>query len=122
MAVALVVVVGGIGGAKGQNSTTSRASLDARDALLAALGTATLECLGTVSPASYSTTSGALARTFDACPAGGPSALARIEALLGVQFSEPGRTDLLADYYVGRWNVYTESFPFDQRCARRGRS
>ena len=42
------------------------ASLDPREALLAALGTATLDCLGTVGPTLYETSTGILARTFRA--------------------------------------------------------
>ena len=46
---------------------------DTRDILLAALGSETLRCLGTVGPAQYSTASGVLARTFDACTGGDPA-------------------------------------------------
>ena len=80
--------------------------------LLAALGTATIECLGTVGPSSFSTATGALARTFDACQTRDARSLARIDALLGVQFSAQGRADDLAGYYVATWNAFTESFPY----------
>jgi hypothetical protein len=86
---------------------------DSRDLLLAALGSATVECLGTAGPESYSTAGGVLARTFRSCPVD-PASLPRIDALLGVQFSEQGRADDLAGHYVATWNAFTESFPREQ--------
>ena len=37
--------------------------------------------------------------------------LARVDALLGVQFSAEGRVDHLANHYVATWNAFTASFP-----------
>lgn len=76
---------------------------DAADALLAALGDATLTCLGTVSPFAYVIADGFLVRAFDACTRRDDAALEQIDALLGVQHSEFGREDGLADLYVARW-------------------
>lgn len=84
---------------------------DSRDLLLAALGTATIECLGTVGPSSFSTASGVLARTFDACQSRTSQSLVQIDALLAVQFSAQGRADDLAGHYVNTWNAFTKSFP-----------
>lgn len=84
---------------------------DSRDLLLAALGVATIECLGTVGPTTFTTASGVLARTFRACRSGDPEALQRVDDLLGVQFSAEGRTDDLSGHFVATWNAFTESFP-----------
>lgn len=78
--------------------------------LLAALGTATIDCLGTVGPDRFETSTGYLARTFRSCPGDG-EALARIDALLGVQHSEQGHADDLAGYYVSTWNTFVQRFP-----------
>ena len=78
--------------------------------LLAALGTATLDCLGTVGPNSFETSTGYLKRTFMSCPVDG-EALARIDALLGVQHSDQGYLDDLAGYYVSTWNTFIRRFP-----------
>ena len=88
-----------------------RPRLDSRDLLLAALGTETAECLGTVGPTNYTTATGVLARTFDACVSGDPMALARIDALLAVPFSAQGRADGLSEHYVSTWNAFTQWFP-----------
>ena len=85
-------------------------SPDSRALLLSALGTATIECLGTVGPDTFSTSTGFLERTFRSCPVDG-EALTRIDALLGVQHSEQGRVDDLGGYYTGTWNAFVESFP-----------
>lgn len=84
---------------------------DSRDALLSALGSATLDCLGTVDPGSYSTKTGALTRTFDKCPTGSQTALGQIDALLGVQNSKQGQADKLASHYVNTWGKYVKGFP-----------
>ena len=86
--------------------------VDSRDALLAALGAATLECQGTVGPASYDTRTGVLARTFTACLSRDGAALAQIDALLGVQLSAQGQRDNLAAHFVTRWNAFVASFPY----------
>jgi hypothetical protein len=91
-----------------------RRPVDGRDALLAALGSLTIECLGTFAPSSYSTESGILARTFRACRAPQTQALSRIDALLGLQTSPQGRLDGLAAHYTARWNAFVESFPYDR--------
>ncbi len=51
---------------------------DAADALPAALGDATLACLGTAGPGSYTVADGTLARTFDSCTTRDTEALERI--------------------------------------------
>jgi hypothetical protein len=76
------------------------------------LGTATLECLGTLGPSQYATETGVLARTFDSCPSGDRTALAEIDSLLGVQLSEAGRADDLAAYYVDTWDAFVAAFPW----------
>jgi hypothetical protein len=86
---------------------------DSRDLLLAALGTATIECLGTVGPDSFDASSGHLSRTFTSCPAD-PDALARIDALLGVQHSVEGQTDDLSGHYRRTWTRFVRSFPHDR--------
>jgi hypothetical protein len=86
-------------------------TLDGRDALLAALGRATLDCVGTVGPSTYETRSGALERTFTACVSGDRTLLQRVDALLAVQSSRTGRGDDIAGHYVARWNAFTDSFP-----------
>jgi hypothetical protein len=95
------------GVALGQDGTT----LDARDALLAALGRATLDCVATVEPSIYETRSGALERTFTACVSEDRTLLQRVDALLAVQFSKRGRVDDIAGHYVARWKAFTDSFP-----------
>jgi hypothetical protein len=88
--------------------------VDGRDSLLAALGSLTIECLGTVGPSNYSAESGILNRTFDACRAGDSEVLAHIDALLAVQTAPQGRADGLAAHYTLRWNAFVASFPFDR--------
>ena len=87
---------------------------DSRDLLFAALGVATIECLGTVGPTSYFTGFGVLARTFETCQSNDPKLLQRVDELLGVQLSAQGRADDLAGLYVAAWNAFTESFPSDR--------
>jgi hypothetical protein len=87
-------------------------ALDSRDALLAALGRATLDCVDTVGPSTFTTRSGALERTFTGCKSGGRTFLERVDALLAVQFSTRGRGDDIAGHYVARWNAFTNSFPY----------
>jgi hypothetical protein len=88
--------------------------VDGRDSLLAALGSLTIECLGTVGPSNYSADSGILTRTFDACRAGDSDVLAHIDALLAVQTAPQGRADGLTAHYTLRWNAFVASFPFDR--------
>jgi hypothetical protein len=95
--------------AAGQGRDRSQPAPDAHD-LLAALGTATIECLGTVGPDSFDTSSGVLVRTFSSCPAN-REALARVDALLGVQHSVQGQIDDLADHFVRTWDAFVRSFP-----------
>lgn len=83
---------------------------DARETLLESLGQATLDCLGTLGPSLYETSGGVLARTFRTCTTGDARALARIDALLGVQNSLEGQRDGLGDFYVARWATSAESF------------
>lgn len=98
-------------GIGGPASSQDAPRVDGRDTLLAALGKATLDCLGTVEPSTYQTTSGFLARAFAACRSGDRAALQRIDALLAVQRSKQGRADGLAEHYVSRWNAFLKSFP-----------
>jgi hypothetical protein len=95
----------------GQHRSSPANGIDSRDTLLAALGKATLDCLGTVGPSIYETSSGQLRRTFAACASRDRRLLQRIDALLAVQSSSPGRADDLAGHYVSRWNAFVESFP-----------
>ena len=114
LATTLTVTMATISGGQEGRSATS----DGRDALLAALGSLTIECLGTLGPSSYTTQSGVLARTFRACRSPESQALSNIDALLGVQMSPRGRVDDLAAHYTARWNAFLESFPYDriQQC------
>jgi hypothetical protein len=102
----------GLGGGTAGQTAVAATRIDGRDTVLAALGKATLDCLGTVDPSSYETSSGALARTFSSCRYGGRAALRKVDALLAVQFSKPARVDHLAEHYVSRWNAFVESFPY----------
>lgn len=117
LAAVLVLTVGmtapSAGQAPGQNG-----GFDARDSLFAALGTATLECLGTVGPSLYTTAGGFLARTFRTCTTGNERALQRIDSILGVQLSREGAQDGLAEYFVTKWDAFRQSFPkrFEGRC------
>ena len=100
--------------APGVTQNRMAAHVDGRDSLLAALGSLTIECLGTVGPSNYSAESGILTRTFDACRAGDSEVLADIDALLAVQTAPQGRADGLAEHYTSRWNAFVASFPFDR--------
>jgi hypothetical protein len=81
--------------------TRAQRGANAHDTLLAALGEATLECLGGVSTADYRVTSaGVLERAFDGCAKPDDPALARIDRLLGVQHSREGQQDGLAKRYT----------------------
>jgi hypothetical protein len=88
--------------------------LDPRDALLAARGTATRECRGTLGPTQFTTETGVLARTFTSCPTGDRAALDEIDALLGVQNSDAGRRDDLAGHYVATWDALAARFPWQR--------
>jgi hypothetical protein len=110
---ALIVIAAciGIGGpAESQEAPRN----DGRDTLLAARGKATLDCLGSVEPSTYQTTTGALARAFSACRPGDRASLQRVDALLAVQRSKQGKADDLAGHYVARWNAFVKSFPARQ--------
>jgi hypothetical protein len=67
---------------------------------MAALGVATLRCLGTVSPESYAVVDGRLARTFSNCA--DPADLKHIDDLLGVQRA-PGAVAAAA-YMTATWH------------------
>lgn len=87
---------------------------DSRDALLAALGSVTLDCLGTVNPATYLIKAGVLVKNFKSCPFdkdGG--ALKQIDAILAVANSKPGQKDQLMAHYVSTWKAYQDAFPKD---------
>src|SRR5690606_1097664 len=98
LAAALLTIAPAIPSA-GQAPTQERA-FDPRGSLRAALGTATLECLGTVGPSLYETQSGHLWRTFRTCTTGDDLALTRIDAILRAQLSSEGSRDGLAEFMV----------------------
>src|SRR6185295_12522626 len=89
--------------------------LDSRDALLAALGSLTLDCLGTANPTSYVIDRrGSFVRNFATC--GGTDAaktLRGIDAILGVAGSREGQADGLAQYYADTWRKFQNEFPPD---------
>ncbi len=88
------------------------AEFDSRDSLLSALGSATIDCLGTVDPHSYVIKGGTLVRTFQGCVKGAShTALTDIDAILGVANSAQGKKDQLAAYYVATWKKYLDGFP-----------
>ncbi len=89
-------------GIGGPAATQEAPRIDGRDALLAALGKVTLDCVGTVEPSTYQTTSGVLARTFSACRSGDRATLKHLDGLLAVQLSKQRRADGLAEHYVSR--------------------
>jgi hypothetical protein len=80
----------------------TRADLDPHSSQMAALGVATLRCLGTVSPDSYVIVEGRLTRTFTSCT--DPKDLKQIDALLGLQIA-PG-AEAAARYMSGTWQAY----------------
>ena len=85
---------------------------DARDTLLAALGQATVECLGSVSPRDHRVNSARmLERTFSACATRDAAALKHIDALLGVQGSREGQEDGLSERYAQVWTAAARAFP-----------
>jgi hypothetical protein len=91
----------------------------AHDTLLAALGEATVACLGGVTTADYRVNrDGALERAFDACTTRDTGALERIDRLLGVQYSREGEADRLAARFAFVWNRAVRAFPerFIQQC------
>jgi hypothetical protein len=106
-----LMVIAACIGIGGPAASQEAPRVDGRDALLAALGKVTLDCVGTVDPSTYRTTSGMLARTFSACRSGDRAVLKRLDALLAVQLSKQGRADGLADHYVSRWNAFVQTFP-----------
>jgi hypothetical protein len=85
-----------------------RGQVDPRDRLLAALGAATLDCLGTVAPSTYGISGGILERSFEACTTGDRAALGVIDALLGVQHSAEGKAERLPEHYASRWTRSAE--------------
>jgi hypothetical protein len=93
--------------------STQPLALDSRDALLAALGSLTLDCLGGVNKTSYVVDrSGALVRNFAACSGrNGASVLQQIDAILGVARSRQGQADGLAQHYAATWSKFQREFP-----------
>jgi hypothetical protein len=82
------------------------------DLLLAALGEATVGCLGRVTTGDYRVRpDGALERAFDACTTRDTGALERIDRLLGVQYSREGQADGLPARYAFVWNRAARAFP-----------
>jgi len=90
---------------------------DGRDALLAALGSLTLDCLGTVGKLTYviDPKTGALARNFEKCAIGKDpdGTLKRIDGILGVANSKQGQEDGLGKYYAETWGKFQQQFPKD---------
>ena len=92
------------------------------DSLMAALGSATLDCIGTTGKDTYKIVqdkSGAyLTRTFDKCTQGkDPGAgLKAVDALLAIQFTKYGQNDGVAKHYVGTWKAFQDKFPGVQEC------
>ncbi|MEX2125372.1 MAG: hypothetical protein WD795_15875 [Woeseia sp.] len=85
---------------------------NAQDTLLAALGEATLACLGTVSTTAYRVNSArVLERSFDACTTRDTRALEQIDRLLGVQHSREARQDRLSERYAQVWKKAARVFP-----------
>jgi hypothetical protein len=92
--------------------TRAQRGAHAHDTLLAALGEATLECLGRVSTRDYRVgPEGTLERAFDGCAEPDDPALARIDRLLGVQHSREGQQDGLASRYATVWTRAARAFP-----------
>lgn len=97
-----------------QSQSQSLGKFDSRDALLAALGSATLDCLGTVNPATYLVKQGVLAKNFKGCPLDKSGAtMKHIDAILGVANSAQGKKDKLGDHYAATWKKYQDTFPQD---------
>jgi hypothetical protein len=96
------------------SETQSLEEFDSRDALLAALGSLTLDCLGTVNPSTYLISkSGVLFRNFSKCVVKGSNedTVKAIDAILGVANSEQGKKDQLMAHYVTTWKNYQQKFP-----------
>lgn len=90
--------------------TQSRAQV--HESLLAALGQATVDCLGTVSPRSYQVNSaGVLERTFEACNARDGRTLEQIDQLLGVQHAREAQDERLAERFARTWSAAARRFP-----------
>jgi hypothetical protein len=84
----------------------------ADDTLLAALGEATVACLGRVTTGDYRVNpDGALERAFDACTTRDTGALETIDRLLGVQHSREGQADGLPGRFALVWNRAVRAFP-----------
>ena len=93
------------------------------DSLLAALGSATLDCLGTTGKDTYKIVvpkSGSpyLARGFSQCPvAKDPkAALANIDALLAIQLTKVGQADGVGTHYATTWKKFQDNFPKIEEC------
>lgn len=82
-----------------------------RDAILAALGSATIDCLGTVGPKAYTATGSALKRNFSYCPTKNERAFKTINNILGVQYSQQGQKDQLGSYFSKTWSDFQSKFP-----------
>ena len=102
------------GGTESKGSTQAL-QLDSRDALLAALGSLTLECLGGVNKTSYVVDrSGVFVRNFAACGGrDGAAVLRQIDAILGVANSRQGQADGLGQHYAATWKKFQDEFPAD---------
>lgn len=112
--VASMIVAAGAWAQDGDTSPLGRvqAGANPNDTLLAALGEATLECLGRVSIRDYRVnTAGMLERAFDGCTARDGGSLETIDRLLGVQHSREGQQDGLSARFSQVWNRAVRAFP-----------
>src|SRR5690606_37672573 len=76
---------------------------------MAALGTATIDCLGTTDSRVYTVDrDGRLARTFSSCPNGDKGSLEHIDNLLGIQVYKGAPT--AARYLSGTWQAWQKKF------------
>jgi hypothetical protein len=92
--------------------TRTQRGANAQDTLLAALGEATVACLGKVSTRDYRVNSArVLERNFNTCTSRDTRALEQIDRLLGVQHSREGQQDGLAERYSLVWSKAARAFP-----------
>ncbi len=86
---------------------------DPRDALLSALGTSTIDCLGTVGPTTFKVSKDGtyIDAGFGNCPTGDERAMKRIKALLTVQHSKQGLKDEIGKHFAKTWATFQKKFP-----------
>jgi len=82
------------------------------DAMLAALGEATVACLGAVSTRDYRVNSaGILERAFASCTTRDTGALERVDQLLGVQGAREAQEDRVSGRFSQVWTAAERRFP-----------